>query len=263
MLEEILLNWSKELPPLSKNKISNATLYEKATYSIFEEIYNPHDLARIGGSQFGDDAYLQYKYFIIRPWIDIYQTEKVYYSDAEQRKFAIEQITIRVLNDSLKSAFIQKVLEGTQPQLLEYYGPYGLSKTDTLMKFIASLKDFRPPIKNGIPLYLTEKYSNSFKIFLGNVNTPFASNGSSEIAQPIGESKKRMNFLANFVKVFYSHWGNNWDLFTPPVISKITFDRNMHYAVIEFGLIYEGGVAFFENRNGKWGLISAKRTWKE
>ncbi len=263
MLEEFLLNWSKELPPLSEKKISKRDFFEKQAYSIFKKLYNPRDLALIGGSQFGDDAYVTNKYFIIRPWIDIYQSEKVYYSDSEQRKYAIEQINKRVPEDSLRRNFIKKVLEDAQPQLLEYYGPYGLSKSDTIVRLKVSLKDFRPPINNGIPLYLNEKYANELKTFLGNENSPFATHNSSDIAQAIGKSKQKMEFLSNYIRVFYSHWGDNWDLSTPPIISKITFDKKAHFAMVEFGLIYEGGVAFLENKKSKWSLISAKRTWRE
>ena len=263
LLEKVLMNWSKELPSLSKKEISKRNLYEKQTYSIFKEFYKPHELARIGGSQFGNDAYTMYNYFIIPPWIHIYEADKVYYSEPETQAYVIDQINKSVTNDSLKKKFIERVLRGLESQTLDFYGPYGLLYPDTLSRVIASLKDFRPPISYGIPLYLTEKYENALKTFLGNSNKPFAANGPSSIAEAIGESKQKMDFLASYVKVFQSHWGNNWDLSTPPIISKITFDKNMHYAMVEFGLIYEGGRAFLENKKGKWSLISAKRTWRE
>ena len=77
------------------------------------------------------------------------------------------------------------------------------------------------------------------------------------------ESDKRKQFLENYIKIWYGHWGGYWQLNSYPYAQKITFDRKFENAVVDYRMVYEGGFAYFKKVNGIWVLIQARRTWIE
>ncbi|HKG08063.1 MAG TPA: hypothetical protein VKB19_16485 [Pedobacter sp.] len=264
-LKTFLDSWATDVKPASDEEIAKMNKLVQQAYGVFETFYNPHDLKTRGGSQFGNDAYLPFNYFIISPTLRIYTADKVYFTDEEIRTYTIAEIKKRVKSDSLKIEFIKRYDTGQNDQLIEYWGPYGLVYPDTLEKLVQSVVNFRPRVTqtSGTMLYLHDKYHKALTDFLGNSNIPFGQNGPAQIGQAIGESKSKMMFLGNFVKIYLSHWGNSWDLQTPPIVSKMTFDKNLKYVKVDFTMVYEGGSAFLGFENGKWNLISAKRAWIE
>jgi hypothetical protein len=82
-------------------------------------------------------------------------------------------------------------------------------------------------------------------------------------AQAKGESLKRQQFLQNFIKIYYGHWGGSWKYLTYPSIGALVLDKDMKYAKIIYGMIYESGEAILENKNGAWKLIAIKRIWRQ
>jgi len=264
-LKKFLDDWASDLKPASEKEISEMSKIVQQAYSVFEAYYNPHDLKTRGGSQFGNEAYLPFNYFIVSPALRIYTAEKVYFTNEEIRSYTIAEIKKRVKSDSLKIELIDRYDKGQNEQLIEFWGPYGLVYPDTLEKQVEAVADFRPGITqtSGTMLYLTDKYHRALTDFLGNSNIPFGLNGPAQIATATGESKNKMRFLGNFVKIYYGHWGGSWELSTPPIVHKMTFDRNLKYVKVDFTMVYEGGSAFLGFENGKWNLISAKRTWIE
>jgi len=125
-----------------------------------------------------------------------------------------------------------------------------------------SIMNFRPSINcnNKKPLYLTSHYDSILNNFLGN---KYFQLGVMSPATAKDESKKRQAFLEHEIKIFYGHWGGYWQLFSYPVAYSITFDKQMHYAKVNFRMVYEGGEAILENQSGRWVLISSRRTWIE
>ena len=84
-----------------------------------------------------------------------------------------------------------------------------------------------------------------------------------QVAYSKGESRKRMNFISNAVRIFYGHWGGYWQYETYPQARSIVFDSQMQRAVVSFRFVYEGGEVIMEKQNGEWTIVSGKLTWKE
>jgi hypothetical protein len=254
-------DWAEELKPASDKERSKMTKFKQETYNVFEAFFNPHDLEKVGGLPFGNDVYKRYNYFLIPQSLRMCTADKVYYTDEEINEYTVAQLIKRKSPDSL----IQWAREGKSEQLIEFYGPYGLVYPDTLEKFVEEIHDFRPRIIQvpGTPIYLSAKYIKILTDFLGNTKVSFATGGMQNVAQAAGESKNRMAFLENFIKIYYGHWGGYWELSTPPVLLKVTFDKNFEYVKADFKMVYTGGTAYLKKVNGNWKLISAKRTWTE
>ena len=68
---------------------------------------------------------------------------------------------------------------------------------------------------------------------------------------------KKKSFLENYVKIY------DYRPLTPPIVGAIIFDKDMEYAMIQFGMIMQGGIAFLKKESGKWVIISAKTTSRE
>lgn len=263
LMEQALATWAREIRPKTIKERSIFKEHVRQGYAIFEAFFDPKNLAQLGGSQFGNDAYLNDRYAIIVPQLNIYQADKVYYSEDETKQYTIANIN-EYVQDKYKTDFIRKVLKGDAEHILTHYGPYGLEVKDSTTKLVENVLDFRPRmLVEVIPLYLTEKYDAALRSFLGNETTSFGQSGSIGASQATGGSLKRINFLQQIIKVFPGHWGGKWELATPPKVNRITFDKEMRYAMISYELIYEGGLAFMEYKKGKWELVTAKRTWQE
>ena len=84
-----------------------------------------------------------------------------------------------------------------------------------------------------------------------------------QVAYSKGESRKRMDFISNAVRLFYGHWGGYWQYETYPQATSIVFDSQMQRAVVFFRFVYEGGEVTLEKQNGEWTIVSGKLTWKE
>ena len=82
-------------------------------------------------------------------------------------------------------------------------------------------------------------------------------------ATAAGDSYERQQFLGNYIKVIYGHWGGYWHLETHPEVYRISFDENMNNVIVYFRLVYEGGKATLTKQKGKWELVSSRLTWIE
>lgn len=130
---------------------------------------------------------------------------------------------------------------------------------------VDSIVDFRPSVK--VPgkycIYLTPKRAEVLKAFLGDKHLPIGAGGIMNPARSSGESEKRKNFLENNIKIWYGHWGGYWQLDSYPVVYSIVFSKNMLQARVSFQIVYEGGEALLKKLDGKWQLVSSRRTWIE
>ncbi|WP_457288395.1 hypothetical protein [Pedobacter sp. UYP24] len=264
-LNRFFENWAKEIKPISDSELRKQNNSIKYAYKIFETLYDPHDVAKLGVKQSRYELYRNFHYFVISQDVNLYVADKVYWDESETDAFTIDEINKTVGSDSLKAVFINRIKNREYGNLIGSWGPYGIGHIDNSKKHIYSFTNFRPRITQvpGVTLYLTKKYEDELKKFLGNENIPFATGGAENIAQATGESKKRMTFIENFIKIAYGHWGGNWELKTPPSIHSITFDKDFKFAKVDYMLIYEGGTAFFSLENGNCKLLSAKINWRE
>jgi hypothetical protein len=63
-LQAFFDNWAAETAPVMSTSSFDDTVQN--IYSVFQQFYNPRDIAKIGGSEWGDDIYKTAKYFIIQ-----------------------------------------------------------------------------------------------------------------------------------------------------------------------------------------------------
>ncbi|MHA4893316.1 hypothetical protein ACXZ1K_01090 [Pedobacter sp. PWIIR3] len=256
-------DWSKELPPASPAERKNMRKVVQQAYAIFEAFYNPHDLANHGGTQWGDTLYKGYKYLITGTNFKIFQREKVYYTEEEEKAYAIEYIKQKV-DKQYHERFINWAKAGDR-LILNSYGPNKNVWEDSTKLLIDSVRNFRPQITltKATPLYLTEKYNKLLSDFLGNELSAFTEGGIMNTAQAKGESAARQKFLLNYIKIYHGHWGSGWEYYSGPVIGALVFDKDMKYAKVFYGIIYEGGEAILKFEDNTWKLISMKRTWRQ
>jgi len=227
-LEKFFENWAIETPALSKEEFSELNKTGKNIYLVFQSFYNPLDISRTGGSEWGNDIYKGTKYFLVQGEINY-------------------TIVDTLLKDPLNKAIT--------------FDRINYQRTDKY----DTLKNFRPQLSfsNIKCLTLTESRNKILNRFLGNKYYKLGTGNIMSPARSKGESEKRKKFLDNYIKIWYGHWGGYWQLYSYPYVSGITFDRNFQNAIIEYAMIYEGGYAYFRNVDGKWMLIKAERTWIE
>lgn len=128
-----------------------------------------------------------------------------------------------------------------------------------------TLHHFRPRLDNDSlkTLVLTARYDTMLNRFLGNEHSSLGEGSIMSPAAAQKESALRQQFLQHFVMIWYGHWGGYWQLYSYPVINRITFDNSFSSATASFTMVYEGGEARFVREKMQWRLVSAQRTWIE
>lgn len=217
-------NWASE----TKGSEDLLTLNDTTNnvYLVFQAFYNPKDVARTGGSEWGNEIYKNAKYLLVQ--------DMIYYG-----------IVDTLLRNGSDSSADDEIFERA--------------------KGYDSLKNFRPRLtfSDAQAVVLTKAYDSLLNRFLGNQHYKFATGNIMSPARSKGESEKRKQFLENYIKVWYGHWGGYWQLLSYPSAFRITFDKNFQNAVVDYKMVYEGGFAYLKSVNGKWILVKAKRTWIE
>jgi hypothetical protein len=119
-----------------------------------------------------------------------------------------------------------------------------------------TITKFRPHVSFSTPqtVTLTEQYAVLLRAFIADNHTKPAIKNKAAIQE---ERDKRVAFLEKYFKV----WNGNWELYSPPYITSITFDRNLENAVVNYHIVSSGGYAYLKKINDKWTLIEAERTW--
>lgn len=257
-LKQALDYWANEIKPVTEQEISKMSDVQREAYNVFETYYNPHDLATRGGSAFGNNAYLKFNYFLVQNRLNVYQADKVYYTEPETKNYVVKMIMKKFTNipverrDSTIARFLSQPLK--DDQIFVYaYGPHGSEVIDSTRHLVDSMINFRPRMiqTNATPLYLNKKYDELLQRFPGDEPIPMGQVGIKKL------DVKKKQFLENYVKIF------DYRPLTPPIVYAITFDKDMKYALVHYGMIMEGGHAFLKKENGKWVIISAKRIWQE
>ncbi len=85
-------DWAKDLKPATSSQRKKLSKPAQQAYRIFETFYNPHDVQSRGGSEFGNKIYEGFNYLIIKNKLNIYQKEKIYYTEEEAKAYTIENI---------------------------------------------------------------------------------------------------------------------------------------------------------------------------
>ncbi|MDB5267111.1 MAG: hypothetical protein JWP58_151 [Hymenobacter sp.] len=267
-LTQLFREWSEATPAINEKELAQLNNRQKEAYSVFSAFYKPHRLDSLGGSEWGNSIYQKSKFLLVQNEIKIRVTDRIFYSDAYVDSVITGVITRTVKEDSIRQRRLKRVNGKLNQQVREEFGfedAFSFHNTADQQKAIDSLMDFRPVIK--VPgkqaIYLTSKRAETLKAFLGDKHIPLGAGGIMNPARSKGESEKRKTFLENDIKIWYGHWGGYWQLDSYPVAYSITFDKSMLYARVSFRMIYEGGEAVLKKTNGKWLLMSSKRTWIE
>jgi len=261
-LKKFFTDWNSEIPPISNEELLKLSDIQRATYQAFYSFYKPFSIDSLGGSEWGKNIYPNVEFLIIQNYIRIYLTDKIY-TDKDVDEYIVNYININVKEDSLKQRYLERKNGRFSHYVNEVFSP---KNTSVIQKaLIDSIVNFRPQIdsKGATPLYMNAHYKGILNTFLGNKYLPLGTGGFMNPAHADGESQKRKNFLENYIKIWYGHWGGYWQLLSYPEAYCITFDKQMKYAKIDFRMIYEGGEAILEKYDNKWILLSAKRTWIE
>ncbi len=256
-------DWSKSLPVASQKEREQMSKVVRESYSVYEAFYNPYDLKNRGGSEFGNDIYKDFNYLIIQDKLKIYQKDKLYYTPEEIKDYIVGQLTKERKTEWQEKILAQIDSGKISTMIMENYGPDIRRYKDSPGVLIDSVTDFRPNIAQtkAIPLFLNDNYRKLLDSFLGNTHQPLGTGGIMNPAVAKDESAKRQKFLQNYVKIFYGHWGGYWQYYSYPAVTSISFDKDGKYAMINYTMIYEGGVALLGLEAGTWKLISMKRTW--
>lgn len=262
-LKSFFDEWSKSLPVASKKEREQMSKVVQEAYRVYEVFYNPFDLKNRGGSEFGNDIYKDFNYLIIQDKLKIYQKDKLYYTPEETKDYIVSQLTKQKKTEWQEKILAQIDSGKISTMIMENYGPDIRRYKDSLGVLIDSVTDFRPNIAQtkATPLFLNDNYRKLLDSFLGNVHHSLGTGGIMNPAVAKDESLKRQKFLQNYVKIFYGHWGGYWQYYSYPAVTSISFDKGGKYAMINYTMIYEGGVALLGLEEGSWKLISVKRTW--
>jgi hypothetical protein len=268
-LTQFFREWSVDIPAINEKELSQVNTRQKEAYAVFTAFYKPHRLDSLGGSEWGNSIYQKTKFLLVQNDIKIRITDRVFYSDAYIDSVITGVITRMETIDSIKQRLLLKKVNGRLNQRVRETFGYGEAfsshNSNDRQKALDSIMNFRPVVKvsGKQAVYLTPKRAETLRAFLGDKHLPFGTGGIMNPARSRGESEKRKVFLENVIKIWYGHWGGYWQLNSYPVVYSITFDKSMLYARVNFRMVYEGGEAILKKTDGKWLLVSSKRTWIE
>jgi hypothetical protein len=217
-------NWTKETPALSSPDIDKLNDTARNVYLVFKAFYDPLQLGKTGGSEWGNNIYKQAKYFLLQ--------DKVLFA------------VVDTLDED-----VNKKDRFEWPQPLKY---------DTIEHFRPQVS-----FKFPKTVTLTENYDLLLNGFLGDDHSKLGAGNIMSPAASKGESKVRKEFLEKCIKIWYGHWGGYWQLLSYPSATSVIFDKAFKTAVINYRLVYEGGYAYLRRVDGVWTLIEAQRTWIE
>ena len=247
-------NWASAITTMNDSSLERVNDTIRNIYHVFQSFYNPKDIGRLGGSEWGNDIYKNVQFLItqdriIYGFVDTLNKEvliqKVIYIIAKGNKNGIDTLLNQYGRDT--AHFEAEYLEWPTPKI-----------HDTLFGFYPQLSF---SLVKALPLIPV--YNRLLNQFLGDSHYNLGAGNIMAPARSKGESEKRMKFLENYIRIWYGHWGGYWQLYSYPYVSQIIFDPHFEHALIYFTMIYEGGYAYLKRINGAWTLIQAKRTWIE
>ena len=254
-LNSFFFKWKNEFKPISNNQFENLSDTLKDVYNIFSDFYTPHDLERIGGSEWGDSLYANVGYFIVQNRIDFTIVETL-----DKKEIILNYLKVNVTDSSKYEDYKKFFMKDTLDYSLgfKYQNSVNYLHVDSIMDFKPSL-DFG---KVGI-LYYKSKYTSILARFLKNKHYKLGFGGIMNPARSKGKSKTRLDWINTKIKIFQGHWGGYWQMRTYPSINHVLIDKERKTALVYFRMVYEGGEALYKKKDNKWTLIESKLTWIE
>ncbi|SFQ79319.1 hypothetical protein [Hymenobacter arizonensis] len=237
---------------------------------MFTAFYKPHQIDSLGGSEWGNNIYQQARFLLVQNALKIKQTDKIYHSDAEVDSIIMRPYRTKTDSTQQVPTWTQRVNGKLSHLARRNYSLLGDSffqerEQRAPQRVVDSLPDFRPvvPVPGKQSIYLTPALAETLTAFLGTQHTPLGSSGTMQPARASKESHKRQVFLERQLKLWYGHWGGYWQLASYPLVSAVTFDRDLTYARVSFRMVYEGGEAILKRTNNQWTIVWVQRTWIE
>ena len=264
LLYQFFDNWSNNVSS-NENEAKNKWVAE--AHKVFAAFYQPLQLDKIGCRSEDQGLYDNVPYFIVQGTLcGIYMADTIPISPDELEAYYANRISQMFPEESTRKQYldwlrIDKERGELSPEFdFDTQGQRAIPTTK-----MDSNISFRPPVNfpNKKIVYLTAKYKRLLNGFLGNKHVGMGKEGIMQVAYSKGESRKRMDFISNAVRLFYGHWGGYWQYETYPQATSIVFDSQMQRAVVFFRFVYEGGEVIMEKQNGEWTIISGKFTWME
>jgi hypothetical protein len=198
------------------------------------------------------DAYKDYKYYIVQNRLEIYQVDKIYFTDEDVRTFVINAIKRNDQNEERRLRAIEAVKNSdvNQSIYVENYGPNAPDVVDTTLREISIIQNFRPRMLNEKTrqLYLHSIRGREINEFLERPEI-YVDADSVALKKANSERTKKREFLNQIVQTVPT-FGGGWQLLTPPY-ARITFDKDFKFAKVDYVLVSEGGYAIYEHREGK------------
>jgi hypothetical protein len=224
LLDEFFENWQAKIPPITDSELQSLNDTIRNTYEVYTQFIRWKNI-----------NFPSHKYVLIQNSIDVGFSHKIYFSSVEIDSIITYNLS---LADSLDQIENQKYLrnkDGSFTYLIkELYGP----DLDQLTKptIIRTETNFRPVVKttNGV-VYLNTKYSELLDGFLNSKS-----------------NDNRKLFLDAYLNIQKSYLFRKWD-FAPYSHASVTFDRNMEYAKVNFGV---GEVVYMKRENDVWKFLS-------
>jgi len=232
MLDSVLKFWSKTPKPREMSGPNAPIGWKKEAYVIFEDIWVPTNIVRLGDFE---NPNMQYWY--VNSHYLLVQNKLNVYVATDTNTFA--ELCMARLH-------------------LSYKEP-----TNKFDKYV--IKDFRPKVKifSEKTIILTEKRSQTLLAFLSNKSHPVGTDNIMNPARAKGESRKRANYILEFIPIQHGHW-EGWNLVAYPEVFDIILNPDFTCAAVSFRIGYQGGTAMYQkNKNGKWKMIKSKETWIE
>ena len=253
-LNKFFEQWAEETPPLSAAQTERLSDTLQNIYALFEKFYNPLDIEKVGGSEWGNDIYKKVHFLLLQDRIRYGFVDTLDRDAILLKKYTESASYLHITVDSAIKA-------SKEPGNQSWTMIFGWPKP----KKYDSVVDFRPRVLFSHPqtVVVTGEYRDLLTRFLGNQHVAFAAGNIMAPARSRGESEKRKKFLEQDIKIWYGHWGGYWQLLSYPAIGLITFDRTFQHALVDYELVYEGGYAYFTKKAGVWTLDDARRTWIE
>jgi hypothetical protein len=258
-LKQFFENWRREIPPASDSEINSLKEDQREAYKVFEAFYHPDSLELMGFYGEGSTDYNNVVYFVVQNSIDIKSVDKIFITPTDTNSIVSNHI-MSFINDSAEKANYASILKEWKKHKI-YYDE---SIDDGVLT--SSIQNFRPSINcgNKHPLFYREKYAHIFDRFLGNA-VSINITDSDQIVKSRRAMRERHKFLDNYIKI-YGKWYHDkcyWVISTLPNVDSITFDHELKTAKLTLTFIYGGGEAILKKVNGKWKIVTAKRTWIE
>lgn len=268
-LELFLDNWSRAV---GSNEKDAPNEYVAEAHKVYAAFYQPLNLAAFNYMEMYQDN----PYFIVQGKLGyISITDNIVYTFHDLDSLTVEYYKQHYGKEDLENYLEldddQKERNFRKPDYLcGFFNPFRetslcLWSIPVEIRNIDSAITFRPSVsfEGKKIVYLTDEYEKLLTSFLKDEHVDL---GEYDIMQPafsIGESKKREAFINRKAHIFYGHWGGYWQYETYPKAFGIIFDEQLQRAVIHYRIVYGGGYAIMEKRDGKWTFVEAHDTWVE